>query len=58
MQIEVSEEQLKALATKACEMGQEMGIPPDRFAIMLSMVAKYLSDAQGIEVSSARGLHS
>lgn len=54
MQTEFTEDDLKALAIRACQLGEEMGISPDCFAIMLSMVAKHLSEAQGIEVISER----
>lgn len=58
MKFEVSEDELKDLTVKCCELGESMGITPDRFAIMLTMVSRYLSDSQGIEVTSKRLLDS
>lgn len=55
--IEVDEDQLKELTIKLCQLGEEMGIEPDQFAVMLGMSARYLQEAQGIELKSERVLH-
>lgn len=47
MSFQVSEDQLKELAVKCCQLNESMEIAPDHFAIMLMMVAMYLSDAHG-----------
>lgn len=53
---EINEDELKTLAKELCEFGEASGFPPDQFAIMLTMVAKYLCDAQGIDIQSERKL--
>lgn len=56
--IEVHEDELKDLAVKLCQLGESMGKTPDEFAVMLSMCARHLCDAQGIEVHSERRMDS
>lgn len=51
---EFTTDELVEAATRICELGQDMGYRPDHWAIIISMVAKNLSDAQGIEVNSER----
>lgn len=52
--IEVNEDELISLVKKLFALGEDMGKSPDEFAVMLSMVAKNLCEAQGIEVHSER----
>lgn len=56
MKIEVSDEELKDMVVRVCRLGESLGYTPDEFAIRLSMVAKYLMDAQGIEIHAERKL--
>lgn len=52
--IEVSEDELKDLTVRLCQLGEQMGKTPDEFVVMLSMCARYLCDAQGIDIQSER----
>lgn len=50
----ISEDELIELTVKVCDLGKDMDITPDRFAIMISMIARHLSEAQGITVTSEK----
>lgn len=57
-QFEINKQELTKLTVELCKMGKELGHEPDEFAVMLTMAAKQLCDAQGIEIASERNLHS
>lgn len=57
-QFEINKQELTKLTVELCKMGEELGHEPDEFAVMLTMAAKDLCDAQGIEITSERNLHS
>lgn len=48
-EIVIDEDKLTDLATKVCNLGESLDITPQDFAIMLSVVAKYLCEIQEIE---------
>lgn len=52
MKLEVNEEELKSLTVKVCKLGESMGIDPSHFSIMLSRVATYLCEANGVEITA------
>lgn len=56
--IDITDGELKELAHRICEVGEDMDIDPERFTIMLAMIARHLGEAQGIEVHSERVIHS
>jgi hypothetical protein len=55
---EIDDSELMTITQKICDLGEELEIDADRFAIILTMVATSLCDLQGIEVQAVREMDS
>lgn len=51
-----TEDDLKELLTKLCDLGEEMGYTPAEFAVLLTVANTHLCEVQGIEVMAINKL--
>lgn len=50
MNFEISDKEVKDLITRCCKLGESLDIRPDKFSVMLTIAAKYLTDTHQLEV--------